>query len=499
MALPTNAPIVRPTPYWGNAHPCNMYRNGVKLAGYRWSEQTGTDMSFEGTYNDRLEVLAQGKGKQAQTMQGKNLFDKARVTNDFGLSSSGNLYADATMFTSSYIPVSPGLTYTLSGRALSGTNCWYDENKVYISYVYRITGQVTAPANARYVRNAGFYTDSFDTLQFELGSTATPYEPFVPDSPSPAYPSPIISANGDLAAEGRSLFDDAGALITYVKREGNTFTWQTTGGQIDVVLKPGTYTLSFKRNRTFPIYVRNGRVSSGYIVAVPAVATSVTFSFSNSVDGYIRISSFEVGGALSDIQIERGSVAHPYTPYRPIITHALPELRGIPDGAGGWVARDTLEVVGGRWRLTQRVGRFTASGSADEPWNYSISGTAHRVYMLFSAIPPASPSSRILCSRAKYTAPLGGYPAVGYASINDTPVLLIGVDGAIISSVADWRSQLAVWHAAGDPMIVDYPLATPIITDLGPVDLPTHYPFTRVLIDGDYPPDVTARARVVDI
>lgn len=29
-------------------------------------------------------------------------------------------------------------------------------------------------------------------------------------------------------------------------------------------------------------------------------------------------------------------------------------------------------------------------------------------------------------------------------------------------------------------------------------DLPTHYPYTRVLVSGDYPPDVTARARVVD-
>ena len=31
-------------------------------------------------------------------------------------------------------------------------------------------------------------------IQIELGSTATPYEPFVPNSPSPDYPSPILSA-----------------------------------------------------------------------------------------------------------------------------------------------------------------------------------------------------------------------------------------------------------------------------------------------------------------
>ena len=67
-----------------------------------------------------------------------------------------------------------------------------------------------------------------------------------------------------------------------------------------------------------------------------------------------------------------------------------------------------------------------------------------------------------------------------------------------LSDLGAFKAWLAAQYAANTPVTVDYVLATPITTDLGVIDLPSYYPYTRVLVEGEYAPEVTARCRVVD-
>jgi hypothetical protein len=132
-----------------------------------------------------------GASSQVVTVQGKNLFDKLK-TQYIGQSvaiSTGNLYADATSLTTYYIPISPSTSYIFSHLKWGAI---YDVNKQFISGF--ATVKFTTPSNAYFVRYTMLLA-SIDTFQLELGSTATAYAPFIPNSPSLDYQSPIITAN----------------------------------------------------------------------------------------------------------------------------------------------------------------------------------------------------------------------------------------------------------------------------------------------------------------
>lgn len=159
-------------------------------------------------------------------------------------------------------------------------------------------------------------------LQIELGTTATDYTPYVPD---------LTAVR--VSRCGKNLFDIHSAELQNAIIVDNGIQSTRSEGIIDVLLPKGTYTISFKRSAEGPLYLRNGKVSSGYFTIVNATETSSTFNFTSDVDGYLRISSFSTGLILSDIQIELDSAATDYEPY-------IPRTEYIPN-ADGTVERVT--------------------------------------------------------------------------------------------------------------------------------------------------------------
>ena len=116
---------------------------------------------------------------------GRNLFNKAAATMNYGLSiSTGGLYGSETLFTSDFIPVKPNTAYKI-GTTNESTwwGCCYDTNKKYI-------GQAkTTAANRQIITIAGTVylrfcekKEVFDTLMFNEGNTALPYEPYTKDT-----------------------------------------------------------------------------------------------------------------------------------------------------------------------------------------------------------------------------------------------------------------------------------------------------------------------------
>lgn len=192
-----------------------------------------------------------------------------------------------------------------------------------------------------------------------------------------------------------------------------------------------------------------------------------------------------------------------YTPYRPVVTHPIPELRAIPDGQGGWVARDTLttERVGGEWHwiLRPNVPRRNLTGSAGEAW-IQWPGSPGGQTIAYRALGFPSGHQRCMCNILPYSSTVWSGDVIGILCNYGYNQIAVRVPVAQYPTAASWAAMLTARYTANDPVYVDWVAVNPLSVDLGPVDppLPTYYPYTRVLVEGDYPPEVTARARVVD-
>ena len=199
--------------FLGDYKPVNVYRNNVKLAGWTATEKTGEAISYTDTYNDKFNSLiadgaepqsladwhgVSGALSQVQTVQGKNLFDINNPT-EIGLwyePSNGTRIANVLLNTYKLKNISVGQIYTFSSsdNATSIRVTYFTSAGIFVSGgVLKLAGwetfMVTVPANATYAQISYYATRTI--LQIELGSTATPYEPYVPNSPSPDYPSPV--------------------------------------------------------------------------------------------------------------------------------------------------------------------------------------------------------------------------------------------------------------------------------------------------------------------
>jgi hypothetical protein len=110
--------------------------------------------------------------------EGKNLFDKAKVTPNSRIS-SGSVVSFDGVAVSEYILISPSTEYYYTYDSnLHRELAFYDINKNYIS---NLTGSSiinwTSPSNAVYLRiTAGM--DALDVTQLELGSSAPTYESY---------------------------------------------------------------------------------------------------------------------------------------------------------------------------------------------------------------------------------------------------------------------------------------------------------------------------------
>lgn len=114
---------------------------------------------------------------------GKNLFNLNVFTDGYYFSTNGETKPLSAWRLSNYIPCSPSIAMKLSGiitfpNSLTNNFEFYDKNLVYIGYL-SVNGAlpVTPIAGSCFVRFS-YKTTEAGLIQFELGSTATPYEPY---------------------------------------------------------------------------------------------------------------------------------------------------------------------------------------------------------------------------------------------------------------------------------------------------------------------------------
>ncbi len=175
----------------------------------------------------------------------------------------------------------------------------------------------------------------FYDIQLEIGSTATDYEPFVPDSPTPDYPSEIRCVGGSVTSMGRNLVDVADRTVTAgLARNalsddlmGKTITASCSAEliygnscnlRIDYVVG-GTTT--YKASDTI------SSVGEAQLQVTQTIPTEATIAYLT-----LQTNASSQAG-FSDIQLELGSTATDYQPYYEPVTIDLPDLYAVGDMA----------------------------------------------------------------------------------------------------------------------------------------------------------------------
>lgn len=299
------------------------------------------------------------------------LFTEVGATN-------GYLRADGTIVTphvnlyyTDYIQTygSTVITQTYIGEAMNlPSMCFYTKDKTFISgmaFEGAKTKAFTVPTNAYYFRTC--YRTTFTANSITSDNTGK-------------YKIPI-------KVESKNLFNlNAVEHTERTEILENGIKWLQSG-DVDIKLPTGKYTISFKQSGTGSLYLRNGKVGSGYIATIDATATYKTFIFNASVDGYLRISCFATGKILTDIQIEEGDMATTYEQYQqPITTNIYLDepLRRIGDYAD-YIDFKNGKVVRNIFSRNLQANNVSGIGSKDDTMSlFNLSGLSNRLILNIS-------------------------------------------------------------------------------------------------------------------
>lgn len=206
--------------YRGAYKPGKLYRGTQLIAGYE-DVTKAAPASWDGTYNNIINVAATGKGKQ-QTYSGRNLFDFANITSDPVLYTidydAQTITIAARTNNAGYLDtmrsLCPGITagqYILTAQTSNPSA----EQFIYIADTAKVVSFGT-PTNwtdadldatfAWYNKPTADVPNVISEIMVVAGSTAAAYEPYVggKPSPSPDYPQPLVASEGTLTASGRA-------------------------------------------------------------------------------------------------------------------------------------------------------------------------------------------------------------------------------------------------------------------------------------------------------
>lgn len=489
--------------YKGSYKPVNWYRGSQKVCGWKNSTLTGESASFDGTYDDTAAVSVAGNSEQAVTVQGKNLFDKSKAKYSTYNYSYKYITEPIKVGTGSPITLSVNIPFdkTVTNRYLYITS--ETGNLLGIQLDFGTSGQrsFTRTATTDYVRiivvnyvvgNSTELNAMLDSLQLEINSTATAYEPFVPNSPSPDYPSAVNSAEGKLINGGKNLFDIDYFLSltdnsTYYEKDvdGNLIQKAPDyrGSYPDLIELPaGTYTMTINTTNWRFLFKRIEAIS--------------TYTFTLPSTGYLALNSWASAGTnLGKVQLERGATPTSYEPFYGYDLTTMPVLRKI-----GTVA-DTWNPATGE--VTRRIGVKVFDGTEPGWAGYTTRTNTICCNINFGAIG----FQKSLCTHFENvnSAWANDYECYGdhssvaykYFVVSKSRLGVLEEDSNSVK-VDKFKAYLAAQYAAGTPVTVYYQLATPTTESVTPVTIPTYPKTTIIEQDSTVKATIEATAKVAD-
>lgn len=292
--------------------------------------------------SNAIEYHVDGKSEQETSTQGKNLLNITDGKNEtisgvtFTYQDDGSIILNGTStkaiahynyLTNFKLPAGT-YTHSTTNELVTGLYCSLNNTQETMLNALKKQTSWTLESETTYT-NYLIYIGSGVTLnnyvitpQIEKGSSATTYEPFVPNSPSPDYPSEIKSIPSI-----RNLFDEKN--YNYVPYSNVNSTGLIISNKdadlrcIYVKVKPNTtYTISANVSRNWVITTTSELPAIGVQGTTRIVTTSKIYTLTTgSTTQYLILRHDNSGMSETqnylgvNLQIEEGSVAHDYVPY----------------------------------------------------------------------------------------------------------------------------------------------------------------------------------------
>lgn len=326
----------------------------------------------------------------------------------------------------------------------------------------------------------GFYDTVSGTFKT---ATAGTFAAGTQTAPTPDTPMDIVSNNGvlkysknllDMSPENIVLgryINNSGAVIysdlnfynnKYIPVvAGGTYTWSTSSSisYFSVMEYDSDYV--FTRRTLF-----SSAGTSGSITLLPDTAFVLIGSNMDST----KVTLDEI--AAVDWQFEKGSATTPYMPYGQFYTDGTVET--IEDTIGNTATTEMLLKVGDyqdeqeilSGAVTRNVGVKVLDGTEDG-WTKlaSASLNIYRLPIVGAYRPSSTTSDSMLCTHfpedAQPNSDMGNKTAKLSYLTTDTSNGVVMFKYQEITTLEDWKAYLTNQYAAGTPVIVIYPLATP--------------------------------------
>lgn len=307
----------------------------------------------------------------------------------------------------------------------------------------------------------------------DLSATYDDFEPYTggKPSPSPEYPQEIVSVGekGNIGVEitGKNLLNEDKYYSAYKQTDGMYKVDNVKANDIIIIFDSSmvgkTYTASCNLNCPNTVSgvlleanIDNEKERSNIIFTNKSGISKITFT-PKTVRDNIKITYGTGRGDIifSDFQIEAGSFATSYEPYKTprtttiLLSNGLP---GIPVTTGGNYTDENGqqyicdEIDFGRGKYVQRVWKGVFDGSSDEEWS---TGSNY----FFCKKLPSNMSSREGFSN-QYA---GNKIRIG----NSNEAIIIFDADYFENNLSNWKA-----HLASNPLVVMTYLNTPIETDL---------------------------------
>jgi hypothetical protein len=234
----------------------------------------------------------------------------------------------------------------------------------------------------------------------------------------------------------------------------------------------GSWKASANNNGGIRVLWRNGKQNLREAIGLTTSGGSKTATLTkpDNADGlnlyvYSNISGTAVAGdtvTYTDVQLELGDTATPFTPYREPITFPIPAEVQALDGYGWGISADVYNGVewdeNGKATFVKRVERKVFDGT-ESWWN----NTTDAGFYVARELADVSPTNKkVIASRMTSGAP----SSVGTPCVYFSDVSIVIFPGNLATTAAEWKAKLAEWAAEFNPLTVYYELAEPVVTDI---------------------------------
>lgn len=240
-----------------------------------------------------------------------NLFDKDNVTNAY-LNADGTTTSNSTFRVSDYIDVSKFDNITISGNyGGSELNCFYDENKTFVSSFGMGTLTVntkSVPSNAKYIR-VTLRRDVLEQYKLEPGSKATPWSPYGMGSITEKIINRNWLLNGKIfTPRAGGWYDQLGTVTTSLSQINSNTNYYDLKANTNYTIKIDKY----KNINAYQLaFIKNNAISA--IVNTTNLANPVTFKPTVNMRVWLRAQIVETNvETYFDAQLELGSTATDY-------------------------------------------------------------------------------------------------------------------------------------------------------------------------------------------